>query len=497
MLILNLDRSSKIPLHKQVFNGVMEMIENNTLEPGTRLPATRVFAEAHSISRSVALKAYEELWSHGYLESRPGSYSVVRRKTPYVKLHQRSKQNLFDWGECITPASKEVFQEMTHYFKHHYRNEPDIIDMSSLSLDARIFPIPAFKKCLDKVMTHDPQIFNYQPNLGYIPLRHFIASRMQTHGICVNTDEILITSGSQSSIDLILKLLVSPGLKIATEIPTYLLALPLLKFYHVPIVTVAIEACGLNLHDFEEKLKTERPAFFYTIPNFHNPTGTTMSPVVREQVLAISEKYRVPIVEDSFEEEMKYFGKVPFSIKSMDKNQIVIYLSSFSKVLFPGIRIGWIAAEKSLIQRIAALKIVTDISSDSVIQTALYEFCQRGFYDIHVRRMHRIYKKRMQTTLCALGQHLTFKHVSWHDPLGGYLIWMKLGGLTISEDELHNIFIKHKVRVSPGSSYFIEKPEDHFIRLSISKLNEEEILEGIKRLKSALEEAYLKYEIKL
>ena len=490
MLILGLDKNSKIPLYKQLYAAIVEMIDNNKLEPGTKFPPTRVFAETHNISRTVVLKAYEELWSHGYLESRPGSYSIVRKKTPYIKLHQRSKKSLFEWGDLITPASEEVYTEVTHYLKHHYLNESGIIDMSCLSLDYRIFPIQEFKKCLNKVMIEDPQIFNYQLNTGYAPLRRFIASRMQTHGMHVTDEEILITSGTQSSIDLILKLFINPRSKIAIESPTYLLAYPLLRFYKAPLIKIEIKEYGLDINEFEEALKNEHPAFFYTIPNFHNPTGMTMSPVVREKVLAISEKYRVPIVEDSFEEEMKYLGKVPFSIKSMDRNQIVIYHSSFSKVLFPGIRIGWIAAEKGLIQRIAALKIATNLSSDSVTQVALYEFCQRGYYDLHVRRMHRIYKSRMQTALHALREQLSFDHVSWHEPLGGYLIWIKLGGLKITEDELHRIFVKHKVRVSPGSMYFIEKPQDHYFRLSISKLNEEEIWEGIRRLKSALETIY-------
>jgi GntR family transcriptional regulator/MocR family aminotransferase len=208
----------------------------------------------------------------------------------------------------------------------------------------------------------------------------------------------------------------------------------------------------------------------------------------RESILALAEKHKIPILEDAFEEEMKYFGKVPLSIKSMDKNQVVIYLSSFSKVLFPGIRIGWIAANKSFIEKVTAIKNVIDLKSNSVIQAALYEFCKQGYYDIHIRRMHHVYKKRMEVVLNTLKKEITFRQVSWIEPIGGYLIWLKITGLNITENKLHTIFVKHRVLTSPGSLYFSKKPESHFIRISISELNEEDIIEGIKRLKSAFSE---------
>jgi GntR family transcriptional regulator/MocR family aminotransferase len=174
----------------------------------------------------------------------------------------------------------------------------------------------------------------------------------------------------------------------------------------------------------------------------------------------------------------------------MDKNKIVIYMSSFSKVLFPGIRIGWIAAEKTFIKRAAAMKRIIDLSSNSVIQAALFEFCQRGYYDLHIKRMHRIFKKRMQTALKTLQEEIPFDQVSWNEPLGGYLIWLKLSGLDIGEDELHRILRKHGILTTPGSLYFTDKPENHYIRLSISQLNEEEIIEGIRRLKRAFNEVF-------
>ena len=493
MLILNLNKKSEVALHKQVFMHIKDFIDKGILIPGSQLPPTRVFAEKHGLSRTTVLKAYEELWALGYIESRPGSYSIVRRKMPNINLNQRSERSLINWNNVISQPSREVYETVALYPKPLSSKAcEDMIDMTSLNLDPQILPIDDFKRCLNTVINNDPEIFNYGPMEGYFPLREFIASRMQSHGISVTPEDILITNGTQSSIDLSLKMLTQPGYPIITESPTYFYALPLIRFYKTDLIPIQMNENGLNILQLEQVLTTCRPSFIYTIPNFQNPSSITMIPEVRERLLEISERHKIPIVEDAFEEEMKYFGKVPLSIKSMDKNQIVVYMSSFSKVLFPGIRIGWIAADKELIQRAAAMKKITDLTSNSVIQAALYEFCRRGYYDLHIKRMHRIYKKRMQVVLKALKNELSMGQVSWHEPLGGYLIWLKLSGLNISENEIHNIIEKYKIQVSRGSLFFIEKPENHFIRLSISRLNEEQILEGVRRLKNALEEIYLR-----
>ena len=489
MIILNLNPMSKIPLHQQVFTNIKEMIENNMLKVGSKLPASRVLAKSHGISRTVVYRSYQELWSQGYLESRPGSYSIVRKKTPNINLNQRASKSLIDWNTAITEESKDVYDTVSKFpdSSSEFKFE-NFIDMSNLQLDPQIFPIEEFKRSLNTVILNDPGFFNYGAAKGYLPLRNYIASRLQTHGIWVTPEEVLITNGTQSSIDLILRTLTKPGSKIISESPTYFYALPLFHLYQTQVVPISMDEDGLNINELEQALKIEHPSFIYTVPNFHNPTGVTMNQEKRESILALAEKHKIPILEDAFEEEMKYFGKVPLSIKSMDKNQVVIYLSSFSKVLFPGIRIGWIAANKSFIEKVTAIKNVIDLKSNSVIQAALYEFCKQGYYDIHIRRMHHVYKKRMEVVLNTLKKEITFRHVSWIEPIGGYLIWLKITGLNITESKLHTIFVKHRVLTSPGSLYFSKKPESHFIRISISELNEEDIIEGIKRLKSAFSE---------
>jgi DNA-binding transcriptional MocR family regulator len=493
MIILKLDRKRRQPLHKQVFDQLRKMIDRNILAPGTRLPSTRTLAFKHGISRTTVLKAYEELWGRGYLESRPGSYTTVRAKTPCCTPVEMREKSLIDWNGSVSPASRTLYETVSRFPQSGYlKPSIEMLDMAALDIDHRILPIEDFKRCLTTVVVEDTKIFNYGTAEGDMDLRESISARLNVHGIYCDPDEVLITNGSQQSLDLIVRFFAHPEATIITESPTYMHAMPLIRFQGAYLTDVEIGPKGIDLHSLEEKLERNKPEFIYTMPNFQNPTGITMCQSVREDLLSIAERYRVPIVEDAFEEEMKYFGKVPMPIKSMDKNGVVIYMSSFSKVLFPGIRTGWIAADRDFIRRITALKRVTDLSSNSVIQSAMNEFISRGYYDLHIRRMHRIFKKRMLAMIEALQSMLPGDHISWREPTGGYLVWLRLKGLKASEDELHAELRKHGVAASRGSQYFPRPPKDHYLRLSISKLDEKEIVEGVRRVGKALGRLYRK-----
>ena len=174
----------------------------------------------------------------------------------------------------------------------------------------------------------------------------------------------------------------------------------------------------------------------------------------------------------------------------MDRNQIVVYLGSFSKVLFPGIRIGWIAASKECIERLAALKRFNDISMCTPVQAALAEFCWEGEYERHINRMHRIYRKRMQTAVDAVKKYLSHEGVSWVEPNGGYVIWLCLKDIHTDDATLHKEFVANGVRVALGKVFFPRPVKKTYLRLSISSLNEKEIVEGICRLGKTVEHLY-------
>jgi DNA-binding transcriptional MocR family regulator len=483
-------------------------MENNTLKPGFRMPSTRALAERHGVNRSTVYKAYEELWAMGYLESRPGSYSTVRKRQKIATNGQKSKKGLIAWEKHSSDAGQMLHQS---YQKFKYKLadvSSDVINLASLELDPRLFPVEDFRRCINTVMVEQgAKLLGYGERAGYRPLRKTIANRLRIHGISVNWEEILITNGSQNGIELLLKLLTVPGSPVAVEAPTYSNALPLIKYFKTDIIEIPMKEDGMDLDHLQRVLKTgsPKPAFVYTMPNFHNPTGITTDQVHRETLLSLCETYRVPILEDAFEEEMKYFGKVPLPIKSMDRQHLVIYLGTFSKVLFPGIRIGWIAAEKEIIQRLMAIKAFSDLTSNSLIQAALHEFCQQGYYNLHVKRMHREYRKRMHIAITGLREHLTgFDKVSWTEPAGGYLIWLKLKDTNMDEAGLMQLFLQYGITLIPGTYFYsdaysypnspspVSNPSHHHFRISISTLNEKEIKEGISRLGKAVAKIYRK-----
>jgi DNA-binding transcriptional MocR family regulator len=271
------------------------------------------------------------------------------------------------------------------------------------------------------------------------------------------------------------------------ESPTYGTFIPLLKYYQIETVEIPLRIGGMDLKQLREVLQKDKPAFVYTIPNFQNPTGLTSSQAHREMLLKLCEEYRIPLVEDGFEEEMKYCGNVALPIKSMDKHNVVIYVGTFSKVLFPGMRIGWIAAERECVERLTALKRFSDLSSSVLVQAVVETFCRGGHYDRHLRKMHRLYRKRMRVALDSMKLHLP-ENATWTEPEGGYTIWGSLGKSYVSEKTFKETLLKHRVMVSPGHYYFSQShPRKHF-RLSIATLNEKEIREGIKRLGKALRE---------
>ena len=351
-----------------------------------------------------------------------------------------------------------------------------------------MYPVQDFRRCLNQVLVNEgEQLLSYGDITGYLPLREYIASRMKIHGISIYPDEILITNGAQQAIDLVLNLLSRSGALVAIETPTYGNVIPAIRGRQLRILEIPMNADGMNLDYLQQKLKTRPPDFVYTIPNFHNPTGITTTQKHRETLLHLCEDYRIPVVEDGFEEELKYFGKVVLPIKSMDKNQIVIYLGSFSKVLFPGIRIGWIAADKECIKRLIAIKRFSDLSGSMFIQAALNAFCRQGYYDLHIKRMFRIFRKRMKTAMNAMEKYFP-QGVIWTRPEGGYTIWVKLQKVFKTETEFHDLLLKHRVLVSPGKHYFYSKNPSRYFRISISGLTDDEIEEGNARLGRVLSE---------
>jgi DNA-binding transcriptional MocR family regulator len=490
MLLLRLNEKSRISKTQQLIGQIRKKIEEQVLRPGESLPSTRKLATKLGLHRSTVALAYQELWSLGFVDLVPGATARVRSRRKIAARVDRSMQGIVNWKTVSSTAGNDIYEKYLHYPQYSGGKNTNI-DFNRLTVDPRLFPKEQFRSCLNQVMKKQgAELLGYGDPVGYPPLREHLARNLQQHGIAVDADEILITNGSQQGIDLIFRMVAAPGKSIAFESPTYSGMLPLLRFSGLKALEIPVCPDGMNLAILEDHLRRDSPALIYTMPNFQNPTGASTSQAHREKLLALSEQYRIPILEDGFEEEMKYFGKVVLPVKSMDKHHLVIYCGTYSKVIFPGIRIGWIVAERECIQRLTAIKRFSELSSSMVLQAAMHQFCKNGYYDRHISRMHRVFRKRMQTALTALHDHILPEWAEWTEPSGGYLIWLRLKPFSAIAPDWSRLFDAYGVSVSCGTDFFFSEGSDAYFRLSIATLNEKEIEEGVLRLSKLLQHIY-------
>ncbi len=490
MLLLTLERDAGVPLYLQIVEEIRKMVDGRALGPGDRLPASRALAESLGVNRSTVVRAYQELWALGYLEARSGSYSTVRRRGRALVTPASRSRCLISWEDVASPACRAARAAAVDPAAGTGAAGGGAVSFAGLAADRLLAPVDDLKRSLDRVMRADGRrLADYGSAAGYAPLRHVIAQRMRTHGVTVDADEVLITSGAQHALDLVAGLLVGPGAGVVVESPTYSLALPLFRAAGARLLSVPMLPDGLDLAALEAILRRERPALVYSMPNFHNPTGITTPQAHRERLLSLCEAHAVPLVEDGFEEEMKYFGKAVLPVKSMDQGGVVVYVGTFSKVVFPGLRVGWIAAHPGCIERLVALSRVRCLAAPTLGQAALAHFCAEGRFEAHVRRVHTAYRRRMSALLRALGEHMPASGVSWTRPAGGYTLLVTVEGGGLDETALLALLGRHGVSVAPGSLFFAETPPRPCFRVSISNLEEPAIEEGVRRLGRALRDA--------
>jgi DNA-binding transcriptional MocR family regulator len=483
-LLLDIDARSAVPLYRQIIARIAALAESGALPPGARLPASRALAAALGVDRSTVCRAFQELWALGYVESRPGSFTTIRRRSKVVAAQSLPRPSRIDWAG--RPAAGSPRLQAAWQGDQTRRREvaaAGVIDFIPLSPDPRLLPVTTFRQCLQAVLlSQGAELLQYGDPRGYGPLRETIAARLRTHGLEVTPEEILITAGAQGAIDLLLRFLAGPGDAVAVEAPTYPRVLDALCLQRLRARPVPMTPAGMDLSALGALAAREPLAAVYTIPNFHNPTGVTTDQAHREGLLDICERLGLPRVEDGFEEEMKYFGKTVLPIKSMDHSGVVLYLGTFSKILFPGLRIGWIAGHRDCIARLAPLQRTMMLCGNPLDQAALDRFCRAGHYERHVRRMHQVYRRRMQTALKALQAQVDPELCRWHPPAGGYTIWLQLAGRPRDEAALAAHLLRHGVAVLPGRAHYCGPGAVPGLRLSIAHLDEAAIAEGVRRL---------------
>jgi len=372
---------------------------------------------------------------------------------------------------------------------------PDVISFAGGLPAPETFPVDRFAAAFNKVMAdHGARALQYGTTEGYTPLREMIARRSTRYGINIELDNVLITSGSQQALDLIGKVFINPGDHILVERPTYLGALQAWNAYQAEYVSADIDDDGYVTSSLDARIRTG-PKFIYALPNFQNPSGVTMSEARRQALIELADHYGVPILEDDPYGQLRYEGEHVPPIVHLDSqfrstngarySGNVIYLSTFSKTLSPGIRLGWIVAPVEVIQKLVQAKQGTDLHTSTINQLVAYEVASGGFLDHHVKEIRAIYRERRDTMLAALARDFP-AGITWTKPQGGLFLWLTFPEWLNAADVL-KAAIQQKVAFVPGESFFADGTGQNTARLNFSNATPERIDEGVRRLARCLE----------
>ncbi|MDX1415351.1 MAG: PLP-dependent aminotransferase family protein [Candidatus Promineifilaceae bacterium] len=374
--------------------------------------------------------------------------------------------------------------------------DPEIISFAGGLPAPEIFPVSAFDKASSKVLRkYGSQALQYSMTEGYMPLRQWIVDYMARYGIEANVDNVLITSGSQQALDLIGKVLINPGDLILTEKPTYLGALQAWRAYQADYTCVPIDHDGLRVDLLEEAL-CGGPKFMYILPNFQNPGGVTLSLARRMKLIEFADRYGVPIIEDDPYGELRFEGEhiPPLVVLDAQKQNgaangtkdhgfmhgNVIYTSTFSKTLAPGLRLAWIVAPSEVIGRCVMAKQGMDLHTSTFIQMTAFEVLQGDFLEDHVRLIRRVYGERRDIMLEALEQYFP-SAAQWTRPDGGLFLWVTLPE-EIDTFKLMPKAIENRVAFVPGAAFYPDGSGQNTFRLNFSNAQPEHIRIGIARL---------------
>lgn len=363
---------------------------------------------------------------------------------------------------------------------------PEVISFAGGLPAPELFPVEALTEACTAVLKEDgSSSLQYSTTEGYIPLRKAIGQRMKEIGITSVLEQILITSGSQQAIDLTGKLLLDEGDTVICESPTYLAAINAFKVYDATFVEVAMDEDGMIMEALEKKLKENPKAkFIYTIPDFQNPTGRTLKLERRKRMIELANQYDVLIVEDNPYGAVRFAGDALPPVKHFDTEGRVIYLSTFSKIFTPGLRLGWICADEVFIEKYVSFKQTADLHTDSFAQRITAKYMELNDMGAHIEKIKMVYKERCTTMLSCIDQFFP-KNISYSKPEGGLFIWIELPA---SVDSRH-IFaecLKNDVAFVPGIPFFPNSQQKNTLRLNYSNMPTDRITEGMKRMGKVL-----------
>lgn len=463
------------PLYQQIVDFVCQKIACGEWSIGTKLPPQRKLAEIFGVNRSTVVTAMEELASYGIIKSYGRLGTKVEANTWSVML-----TSSLDWGKYINSGA---FKANNHIIQEINRLEfkPNILRLGTGEIAPDLFPYKMWDKVLGKISKKHIK-FGYLETLGSIQLRQALADHLHKQGMKnITADNILITSGSLQGLQLISVGLMQEKAAVYMEMPTYLKSLEVFQSAGMKLQGIGLDKQGIKYWQIPSTVKDINEKKFpilYTIPTNHNPTGINMSLSRRQELIKFCQERQLPIIEDAAYQELNFKKVMQPSLKSLDRNDLVIYLGTASKTLAPGLRVGWLVATEAIVQRLGDIKMQMDYGTSSISQLILAEFINSGLYEKHLSNLCVELQKRCNNALAFI-KKLFGDIAVWNKPQGGFYIWLTFNKY-IPIEKLFFMAVQNNILIAPGNVYDF-KPNNS-LRISYAYLNCEEFGIAITKL---------------
>jgi DNA-binding transcriptional MocR family regulator len=459
------------PVYRHLVRALERGIAKGTLRPGHRLPAERQLATSLAVSRATVVTAYRELESRGLVRG------YVGRGT-FVSAAPDASGAPFAWrGKVAASAMRST--------------DSVIRELVSASLDPRLislgagipavdrFPVEAFRRSLDNVLRRDgASIWGHGPTEGHPRLRDAIARRLGDE-----PQNVLVIAGAQQGLDLLVRCLIDPGDTVVVDRPGYVGAIQTFRAAGARII--GWDIVRQDLDELEDHLLRYRPKLIYTNPTFHNPTGWTMPIRVRRDFLELASRLRVPIIEDDMYRGLHFSAPAPPSLHSLDTQSVVIYLNSFSKVLSPGLRLGWLIAAEPIIEQLALIKQRTDLHPPLLAQAVVADLVEDGTFDTHLAQLRTEHRRRRDALAASLQRHVPPGLLRWTTPEGGLYFWCRLGE-RLQAPQVYAKAIAESIAFVRGEAFYADRAGERQLRLCFSTLPTSRAEEAGRRLARAL-----------
>ncbi len=491
MLPVHLQPESHVPLYIQLRDQLRALVNTGDLRPGDRIPASRELAVQLGVHRTTVANAYAELESEGLISGHVGRGTFICRESEVRKIptaiHPPPLNGELRWESLFAnDRGEEALSRLTQAAPR------GSISFALARPATELFSIEDLKNCSNAVWRSEGlEVLDYGSPDGYPALKEALVSMLRGEGYEVADENLIITDGCQQAIDLLCKAFLRPGDTVLIENPTYSGTLAVLAGARVRALGVPVRTesgpgmtPGVDVSAIEAVLMQNRVKVIVLTPDFHNPTGTTLPVAERRRLLELAARFQVPIIEDHIYARLRARGERVPSLKQLDRSNLVIQIDSFSKIAFPGLRVGWIVAPASVIDRLRLVKQATNLHTGQLGQAILAEYMRRGLLSRHLERTRKAYSARLAALEHVLGRHMPHG-TKWTRPEGGMSVWVELPpGFDANELLIHAR--ERGVVFSPGRYFYLQNPMPNTLRLGFAGLNEREIARGIATLADVL-----------